>query len=99
MGLMECRVDKATSEENTSEDWALIMEICDRTTAETGGTKECLRSIVRRLNSPIPGVVMQALTVSHLTISHSDRPLFAVGRCSCQQLWQKVPPGSVLAGL
>lgn len=54
--------EKATSEENTSEDWALIMEICDRT-VEGNGPKDCLRSIVRRLNSPIPGVVMQSLTV------------------------------------
>ena len=61
--VMCCFSDKATSEENTSEDWALIMDICDRVAVETTGAKEVFRSILRRMNSPIPVVVMQSLTV------------------------------------
>lgn len=62
--------DKATSEENTSEDWALIMDICDRVMVEATGPKECLRSIIRRLNSPIPIVVLQSLTVFFAKLSY-----------------------------
>ena len=60
--------DKATSEENTAEDWALIMDIVDRVTVDSTGAKECLRSILRRLNSPIPVVLMQCLTVKAGTV-------------------------------
>lgn len=44
------------------------MEICDRVGTEANGPKDCMRAIVRRLNHSLPTVVMQSLTVSHISI-------------------------------
>lgn len=47
-----------------SEEWGKIMDICDKVGTSTQNAKDCLRSIVKRLYSPDPHIVMQALTVS-----------------------------------
>jgi hypothetical protein len=57
-------LDKATDENKTAEDWGLIMEICDKVGNSPANAKDCLRSILRRLNNPDPHVVLQAITVS-----------------------------------
>lgn len=59
--------EKATNENNTSEDWEKILEICDRVGNSSQNAKDCLRSIVKRLNSQDPHIVIQAITVSTLS--------------------------------
>ncbi|KAH0546873.1 signal transducing adapter molecule 2 [Cotesia glomerata] len=56
-------VDKATNENNTTEDWGQIMEICDAVGNSSQKAKDCLRSIVRRLNALDPHIVIQAITL------------------------------------
>lgn len=56
-------VEKATNENNMSENWDKIMEICDRVGNSTQNAKDCLRSIVKRLNSQDPHVVIHAITL------------------------------------
>lgn len=58
-------VDKVTPEEDKgSEDWGSILDICDKVGRSSVNAKECLKSIVRRLNNPNPHVVLKAITVS-----------------------------------
>jgi signal transducing adaptor molecule len=57
-------VEKVTAETLTAENWALMMDICDRVSA--GGAKDakqCLLSIKKRLNHRDPHVVLFALSL------------------------------------
>ena len=56
-------VEKTTSENNTTENWGLILDICDRVNNGSATPKDCLKCIIKRLNSPNPHVVMKAITV------------------------------------
>lgn len=64
-------LEKATSEKSTAEDWAKIMEICDKVTCSPQHAGDCLRSIMKRLNAQDPHIVMLAITVSNIRISFS----------------------------
>ncbi|KAK4316073.1 hypothetical protein Pmani_012717 [Petrolisthes manimaculis] len=66
-------VERATSEKNTSEDWGQIMDICDRVKENNTGPRDCLKSIVKRLNSENPRVVLQAVTLLDACINNCGR--------------------------
>lgn len=57
-------IEKATSHKCVTEDWALIMEICDKVGDSPQNAKDCLRSIVKRLWAHDPHIVILAITVS-----------------------------------
>lgn len=59
-----CCVEKVTPEEDKGDDWAKILDICDKVGQSYVNAKDCLKSIVKRLNNPNPHVVLKAITVS-----------------------------------
>lgn len=66
--------ERATSENNTSEEWGLIMEICDRAGASAQNAKDCLRAVLRRLAHPDPHVQVHAATLLDACVANCGRP-------------------------
>lgn len=65
--------ERATSENNTTEEWGLIMEICDRAGASPAAAKECLRATLRRLAHADPHVQCHAATLLDACVNNCGR--------------------------
>ncbi|XP_013178728.1 PREDICTED: signal transducing adapter molecule 1, partial [Papilio xuthus] len=66
-------VERATSENNTSEEWGLIMEICDRAGASSANARDCLRAVMRRLGHADPHVQVHAATLLDACVANCGR--------------------------
>ncbi|KAJ9083056.1 ESCRT-0 subunit protein hse1 [Entomophthora muscae] len=67
----EERVAKATSEALTSEDWQLIIEICDKIDGEVSA-RECLAAIMKRLVHQNANVVLYSLTLTEALVKNCE---------------------------
>ncbi|XP_049870341.1 signal transducing adapter molecule 1 [Pectinophora gossypiella] len=66
-------VERATSENNTNEEWGLILEICDRAGASAQASRDCLRAILRRLGHPDPHVQVHAATLLDACVANCGK--------------------------
>ncbi|KAH6617071.1 class E vacuolar protein-sorting machinery protein HSE1 [Chaetomium tenue] len=58
-------INKATDENQTSEDWGAIMEICDRVAGDANGPKESVASLIKRLAHRNANVQLYTLEVAN----------------------------------
>lgn len=62
--LTPWRAAKATDENLTSEDWAAIMEVCDRVSGDANGAQQSVQAMIKRLAHRNANVQLYTLEVS-----------------------------------
>lgn len=67
-GPFDDAINKATNENLTSEDWAAIMEVCDKVAGDQNGSKEAVQSMIRRLAHRNANVQLYTLEVCYIML-------------------------------
>ncbi|KNE57209.1 hypothetical protein AMAG_02950 [Allomyces macrogynus ATCC 38327] len=65
-------VDAATSENLVTDDWAMIMDICDRIEQVDNGPRTCVLAIAKRIPHKNQNVVLHALTLTEALVKNCN---------------------------
>ncbi|CAG0912369.1 unnamed protein product [Notodromas monacha] len=66
-------VERLTDKNNTTENWGVMLDLCDRVGTSQSSCKNCLKSITKRLHSEVPHVQKQALTLLDTCINNCGK--------------------------
>ncbi|XP_044268152.1 signal transducing adapter molecule 2 isoform X2 [Tribolium madens] len=66
-------VEKATHENNSEENWELIINICDKAGKSPEDAKAYLRAVIKRLHSQDPHIAIQAVTLLDACVKNSGK--------------------------
>lgn len=64
MYIFFCSIERATSEQNTKENWGHIMDVCDKAKQSPEEARNYLKAILKRLSNSDPHIGLQAATVN-----------------------------------
>ena len=67
---MENLVERCTSENNTSEDWDTIIEICDKVNRDGSLARDVVNLVIKKLGHRNLNVVLYALTLSNSLVQN-----------------------------
>ncbi|KAJ2906515.1 putative Class E vacuolar protein-sorting machinery protein [Zalerion maritima] len=68
-------VAKATDENLTAEDWATIIDICDRVGSDSNGPKDVVQSLIRRLAHRNANVQLYTLELANALTQNCGKPM------------------------
>ncbi|KRT85338.1 SH3 domain-containing protein [Oryctes borbonicus] len=66
-------VEKATDAQSSTEDWAVIMDICDKAGKNTEEAKNYLKVIMKRLSNADPHIALLAVTLLDACVKNSGK--------------------------
>lgn len=66
-------IEKATSPNNTTDQWDTIIDICDKAQTNSKNSKDCIRSIIKRMGHEDPHVAIQAITLLDACIKNCGK--------------------------
>ncbi|CAN8098417.1 unnamed protein product [Discula destructiva] len=68
-------IAKATDENLTSEDWAAIMEICDRVSSDSNGSQAAVQALIKRLAHRNANVQLYTLELGNALSQNCGKPM------------------------
>ncbi|KAK0859867.1 ESCRT-0 subunit protein hse1, partial [Friedmanniomyces endolithicus] len=72
---MEEAVVRATDENLTSENWELILDVCDRVSASTSGPQQAIAALIKRLAHRNANVQLYTLELANALSQNCGAPL------------------------